>query len=128
MAARRILVVNGDYDACDSTVEALKGCGYQVDFAYDAQSALELVRHKPYGLAVLDHWPPYVDAFGLFRRLRLTAPTLRTVILSSGEVVDSPEASHNPGVARLLVRTADPESVLAVAREFVAAPAEIVAA
>jgi DNA-binding NtrC family response regulator len=117
MATGRILLVDGDYDACDALVESLRERGYQVDFAYNAQDALELAgRH--YELAILDHWPPYLDAFGLHRRLRMTAPGTITVVIGDGALHESPDAARHPGVARLLSRSADRESLFEIVDEL----------
>lgn len=126
-ATRRILVADGDYDACDALVENLRRRGYQVDFAYDAESALELARQRPYDLALLDHWPPYLDAFGLYRRLRMIRPGMATVVLGDGGVQESPDAARNPGVARLLSRAIDREPLVGVVDELLGA-GEIAAA
>lgn len=127
MASRRILVADGDYDACDAVVESLRRRGYEVDFAYDAQSALELAGRRPYDLAVLDHWPPYLDAFGLHRRLRQMAPGTITVVTGDGAVHESADAARNPGVARLLSRSVDREPLCELVDELLGIR-EIVAA
>ena len=118
MATRRILIADGDYDTCDLLVEGLRGRGYQVDFAYDAQDALELAGRRHYDLAILDHWPPYLDAFGLYRRLRLAAPGTITVITGDGAVHEGPDAARHPGVARLLSRSVDREPLFELIDEL----------
>lgn len=69
----RILLVSGDYEACDELADVLRRQGYAVDFAYDSQSALELARRNRYETAILDHWPPFLDAVGLWNRMRKSA-------------------------------------------------------
>ena len=126
-ATRWVLVADGDYDACDALVDSLRRRGYQVDFAYDAEGALELVRQRPYDLALLDHWPPYLDAFGLYRRLRMARPGITAVVVGDGAVQESPDASRNPGVARLLSRAIDREPLFDLIDELLGVR-EIVAA
>ena len=125
---RRILVADGDYDACDALVDMLRSRGHQVDFAYDAQTVVELVRQRPYELVILDHWPPYLDAFGLDRRLRLAAPGTKMVILDPAGDREDTDTRRSPGAARVLSRLSGFDAVLMLLEELQSEPAEIAAA
>jgi len=48
-----ILVVDDEVDTCRNLSDILTDLGYRVDTAHDGPSALELVRHRPYDVALL---------------------------------------------------------------------------
>ena len=65
-----ILVVDDDVDTCDNLRDILTDVGYHVEVAHDGPSALELVRRRPYDLALLDLRMPGMDGVTLYREIR----------------------------------------------------------
>lgn len=116
-ASQSVLVVDGDYDNCDTVTASLTARGYAVHDASDAATARELVERHEYAVAVLYHWPPYLDALGLFRRVQHVRPALPVVIVAPGDVVAPPAES---GRARVVVPPAGLEHVLATVDELTA--------
>lgn len=79
--APAILVVDDDVDTCRNLCDILTDLGYHVDTAHDGPSALELVRQRPYALALLDFKMPGMDGLTLYRELRkLRAETVAIVV------------------------------------------------
>ena len=68
--APRILVVDDDPDICRNLSDILTDLGYQVDYAHDGLAALELVRHRPYDVALLDLKMPGMDGLTLYREIK----------------------------------------------------------
>jgi two-component system, NtrC family, response regulator HydG len=68
--SHRILVVDDDRDICRNLSDILTDLGYQVDCAYDGLSALELVRQRPYDVALLDLKMPGMDGLTLYRQIK----------------------------------------------------------
>ncbi len=66
----RILVVDDDQDICRNLSDILTDLGYEVDFAFDGHSALELVGRRPYDLALLDLKMPGMDGLTLYRAIK----------------------------------------------------------
>lgn len=66
----KILIVDDEKDIADLVAVYLQNDGYEVELAYDAQSALERVEREAFGLAVLDVMLPDMDGFALCRRIR----------------------------------------------------------
>ncbi len=66
----RILVVDDDQDICRNLSDILTDLGYQVDFAFDGLSALELVSRRPYDVALLDLKMPGMDGLTLYRAIK----------------------------------------------------------
>src|SRR5262249_41613915 len=60
-AGARVLVVDDDVDTCRNLSDILADLGYQVDTAHDGPQALELVRRRPYDVALLDLRMPGMD-------------------------------------------------------------------
>jgi DNA-binding NtrC family response regulator len=65
-----ILVVDDDPDICRNLSDILTDLGYQVDTAQDGASALELVRRRPYDVALLDLKMPGMDGLTLYREIK----------------------------------------------------------
>jgi CheY-like chemotaxis protein len=66
----RILVVDDDPDICRNLSDILTDLGYLVDLAHDGPSALELVRRRPYDVALLDLKMPGMDGLTLYRKIK----------------------------------------------------------
>ena len=76
-----ILVVDDDVDTCRNLSDILTDMGYHVDTAHDGPAALELVRRRPYDVALLDLKMPGMDGLTLYRELRkLRAETVAIVV------------------------------------------------
>ena len=76
-----ILVVDDEVDTCRNLADILTDLGYQVDTALDGFAALELVRNKPYDIALLDLKMPGMDGLTLYRELRkLRSSTVAIVV------------------------------------------------
>jgi CheY-like chemotaxis protein len=65
-----ILVVDDDPDICRNLSDILTDLGYAVDFAHDGPGALELVRRRPYDVALLDLKMPGMDGLTLYREIK----------------------------------------------------------
>jgi DNA-binding NtrC family response regulator len=76
-----VLVVDDDADTCHNLSDILTDLGYHVDTAPDGPSALELVRRRPYDVALLDYRMPGMDGLTLYREIkRIRAGTVAIVV------------------------------------------------
>jgi CheY-like chemotaxis protein len=66
----RVLIVDDNADAVEMLAELLETLGYEVRYALDGPSALELVRDYYPDIALLDLGLPVMDGYELARRLR----------------------------------------------------------
>ncbi len=66
----RILVVDDDVDICRNLADILVDLGYQVDFAHDGRSGLELAERSNYDVAIVDLRMPVMDGIELAREIR----------------------------------------------------------
>jgi CheY-like chemotaxis protein len=125
--ASSILVVDDDVDTCRNLSDILTDLGYHVDTAHDGPSALELVRQRPYDIALLDLKMPGMDGLTLYRELRkLRAETVAIVVsafaaksttaeaLSAGAWQVLPKPVDFPLLLKLLGEALDQPLVLIV--------------
>ena len=76
-----ILVVDDEEDICRNLADILADLGYRVDTATDGPAALELVRRRPYDVALLDLKMPGMDGLTLYREIkRLRAGTVALLV------------------------------------------------
>jgi two-component system, NtrC family, response regulator HydG len=76
-----ILIVDDEVDTCRNLSDILSDLGYQVEIAHDGPSALQLVRQKPYDVALLDFKMPGMDGLTLYREIKkLRADTVAIVV------------------------------------------------
>jgi two-component system, NtrC family, response regulator HydG len=76
-----ILVVDDEVDTCRNLSDILADLGYGVDIAHDGLTALEMVRQKPYDVALLDLKMPGMDGLTLYREIKkLRAGTVAIVV------------------------------------------------
>jgi two-component system response regulator HydG len=79
--APSILVVDDEVDTCRNLSDILTDLGYSVDVAHEGQTALEMVRQKPYDVALLDFKMPGMDGLTLYREIKkLRAGTVAIVV------------------------------------------------
>jgi signal transduction histidine kinase/ActR/RegA family two-component response regulator len=117
-ARRRVLVVDDTDSSAQSMAMILKLEGYEVQIAYDGETALELIRTFRPEAILSDIVLPGLDGHELARRIRRDSDlsagvALLAAVTGQGE----PEArrrSREAGFDRHLVKPVDPDSVLAL--------------
>jgi PAS domain S-box-containing protein len=78
LSGRRVLVVDDNRDAADSTITILRLLGHQAECAYTGHEALELARRFTADVVLLDLSMPDVDGFRTLKLLR-SVPGLEQV-------------------------------------------------
>lgn len=91
--ALRVLVVDDEEDTCNNLSDILTDLGYQVDVAHEGKTALELVRQRPYDVALLDLRMPGMDGLTLYRAIKkLRAGTVAILVTAYASGTTSEEA------------------------------------
>ena len=68
--AASILLVDDDEDICQNMADIFIDLGFEVDVAHEGRAALELVRKRPYDVALLDLKMPGMDGLTLYREIK----------------------------------------------------------
>ncbi|MGH7581770.1 MAG: hybrid sensor histidine kinase/response regulator [Gemmatimonadales bacterium] len=84
LAGQRVLVVDDNHDAADSTAMVLSVMGAETRCAYDGPSALESVAAWNPGAVILDLGMPGMDGYELARRIRALPDRRPSLIALSG--------------------------------------------
>jgi two-component system response regulator HydG len=78
---RTILVVDDEADNCSNLADILEDLGFLVDTASNGDTALEMVRSRPYDVVLLDLKMPGMDGLEVYRQIKkLRARTIAIVI------------------------------------------------
>ncbi|HEY8345828.1 MAG TPA: response regulator [Symbiobacteriaceae bacterium] len=67
---QRVLVVDDERPIADILKFNLEREGYEVDVAYDGETAIAMARQKPFDLVILDIMLPKLDGFSVCREIR----------------------------------------------------------
>ncbi|HTU20041.1 MAG TPA: response regulator [Gemmataceae bacterium] len=121
-----ILVVDDEADTCRNLSDILTDLGYQVDTALNGFAALELVRQKPYDVALLDLKMPGMDGLTLYRELRkLRSSTVAIVVTAYANKATTEEALA-AGAWQVLAKPVDLERLLPLVDEALGQPLVLV--
>ena len=116
LAARRVLVIDDNRDAADSTEMLLGTLGAQARVAYDGASGLAAIQAWLPDAVLLDLGMPGMDGFEVARRIRAD-PALAGVTLVAltgwGQHQDR-QRTQDAGFDHHLVKPADPQALQAV--------------
>jgi CheY-like chemotaxis protein len=121
---QRILLVDDNRDAADSTAQVLREVGHEVHVAYDGPTALALSQEHAPSLAVLDIGLPVMDGYELARRLRTQRPRteLKLVALTGYGQKSDRQRSQEAGFDAHLVKPVAMEQLLSLVSELGAPP------
>jgi DNA-binding NtrC family response regulator len=117
-----ILVVDDDVDTCHNLQDILCEMGYQVDIAHDGLQALELVRQKPYDIALLDLKMPGMDGITLYREIRKVQASAVALVVTAFATGTSAEQALAAGAWHVLSKPVDLGRLLDLVQTVVGQP------
>jgi DNA-binding NtrC family response regulator len=120
--ASRILVVDDDQDICRNLSDILTDLGYQVDCAYDGLSALELVRRRPYDVALLDLKMPGMDGLSLYREIKKERALTVSLLVTAYATPDATEDALAAGAWKVVAKPVDFRKLLDLVDEALDQP------
>jgi len=97
VSAKKVLIVDDDYEIIDSIRYALEGEGYSVVIARDGNQGLALAERENPDLMILDMMMPKRSGFLVLEKLRRVRETPLPVIMITGN-----EGSRHKAYAELL--------------------------
>lgn len=86
--SRRLLVVEDDTTTRDYVANGFKELGWTVERQGDGRDGLELARHEPFDLIILDRNLPGLDGIELLKTIRTAGVETPVIILSAIAQVD----------------------------------------
>ena len=103
----RVLVVDDDLDTCRNLQDILTDMDYEVETAQDGPAALELVRARPFDVALLDLKMPGMDGLELYREIRKLRSGTVAVIVSAYATPETTSEALNAGAWHVLSKPVD---------------------
>jgi CheY-like chemotaxis protein len=112
-----ILVVDDDRDTCQNLHDILADLGYHVETANDGHAALELVRKRPFDVALLDYKMPGMDGLTLYREIKKVRSGTVAIVVTAYAVSDTAEAALQAGASQVLHKPLDIPNLLTALHE-----------
>jgi two-component system, NtrC family, response regulator HydG len=103
----RILVVDDDPDICQNLTDILSDLRYEVDCAHNGLAALELVRRRPYDIALLDLKMPGMDGLTLYREIKKQRAGTVSVLITAYAQATTAEEAISAGAWKVLSKPVD---------------------
>ena len=100
----RILIVEDDVSLGKFLSRALKLKLFSVDIALDGEAAWEVLQNSIYDLVILDLNLPKIDGMELLKRVRLTQPALRLLVLTARNRTEDLVLSLEQGADDCLIK------------------------
>jgi two-component system, NtrC family, response regulator HydG len=117
-----ILVVDDEVDTCRNLSDILTDLGYEVDTALDGESALEMVRHKAFDVALLDLKMPGMDGVTLYREIKRSRAGTVAIIVTAYAGSDTAEAALSAGAWQIVPKPIDFPKLLELLDEALGQP------
>jgi DNA-binding NtrC family response regulator len=107
-----VLVVDDDRDTRANLSDILMDLGYHVETAHDGPSALELVRTKPFDVALLDLKMPGMDGLTLYREIKRLRSGTVALIVTAHATSETAARALQAGAWQVLAKPVDFQQLL----------------
>ncbi len=121
-AVHSLLVVDDEVDTCRNLSDILTDMGYHVDIAHDGQTALEMVRQKPYDVALLDLKMPGMDGLTLYREIKKVRAGTVAIVVTAYASSDTAAEALTAGAWQVLSKPVDFPRLLNLVQEALGQP------
>jgi two-component system, NtrC family, response regulator HydG len=121
-----ILVVDDDQDICRNLADILTDLGYRVDSANDGLSALELVKQRPYDVALLDYKMPGMDGLTLYREIKKQRAGTVSLLVTAYATPATAEEALSAGAWKVVSKPVDFAKLLGFVEEAIDQPLVLV--
>lgn len=120
--ATSVLIVDDEPDNCMSLCDILQDFGYEVETATDGETAVELIRSRPFDVALLDLRMPGMDGLELYRKIRELRPETVAIVLTAYASSDMAQEIETAGAWRILNKPVDVPGVFPLIDEVASQP------
>jgi antitoxin Phd len=81
----RVLLADSDRETGSRHVQILSEAGIEVDYAADAQAALQMLESQPADLVIFDMSLPHLDGLEAVRTIRALQPSAELIVISEAD-------------------------------------------
>ena len=120
--APSILVVDDEVDTCRNLSDILTDLGYYVEVAHEGQTALQMVRQKPYDVALLDLKMPGMDGLTLYRQIKKVRAATVAIVVTAYAGGDTKAEALAAGAWQVLAKPVDFPKLLGLVDEALGQP------
>ena len=124
--APSILLVDDDEDICENMADIFTDLGYDVDVAHEGRTALELVRGRPYDVALLDLKMPGMDGVTLYREIKKVQAGMVAFLVTAYAGASTAEEAVAAGMWQVLPKPVDLPRLLRLIAEVLERPLVLV--
>ena len=124
--APSILLVDDDVDICANMADIFGDLGYDVDVAHEGATALEMVRRRPYDVALLDLKMPGMDGVTLCREIRCVQSGLVALLITAYAGGDTADEAIAAGAWQVLAKPVDLPKLMGLIDEAIGRPLVLV--
>lgn len=117
-----ILVVDDDEDTRQNLSDILQDMDYDVETAPDGESALDMIRSKPYDVALLDLKMPGMDGLTLYHEIRKLRAGTVAMIVTAYATAETTQEALEAGAWRVLSKPVDFPNLLTLVETAVDQP------
>lgn len=101
---RRILVVDDDRQMVRTLCDVLRLRGWDAEGAFSGEEALDLVRQKPYSLALMDVRMAGMNGVEAMKAIRASRPDLRVILMTAYTASELLAEAEREGAVRVLAK------------------------
>lgn len=120
--SKSVLWVDDEAELLEPHGIFLREKGYEVEWARNADDAVELLRRRPFSLVLLDEQMPGRRGMEVFREVREIDPTLPVVMVTKSEDDSILAEAIGQNIRDYLVKPVSPRQVLTVVTRIVEGP------
>src|SRR5688500_12116292 len=120
--AKSVLWVDDESELLESHRIFLRSKGYDVQWASNADDAVELLRRRPFDILLLDEQMPGKRGLEAYREVRELAPNLPVVMVTKSEEDSTLREALGNNIREYLVKPINPRPVLTVLTRILAVP------
>lgn len=115
-----VMVVDDDRDLCDTLWDVFRERGFRVCVAHSVEEANERLRDRDHKVVLIDMKLPNADGSEVFRLVRETTPTARTILITGhrGEMGQLIEKVIDEGADAVCYKPFDVDKLLTTVRDL----------
>ena len=121
-APKSILWVDDEGELLESHRIFLRSKGYDVEWASNADDAVEMLRRRPFDIMLLDEQMPGKRGLETYRDVREIAPNLPVVMVTKSEEDATLKEAIGANIRDYLVKPINPRQVLSIVTQILEGP------